>query len=85
MYTATSTDGFAMRHIALLSDDALTLASQLFECMDMLGTIPQQLRYVLVVLIPKANNGFEAHWNLLCALPLVGKVVARPWRNLGKT
>ena len=39
-YTATSTDGFAMRHFALLSDDALTLVSQLFKCMEMLGTIP---------------------------------------------
>ena len=50
---------FAMRHFALLSDDALTLASQLFECMEMLGTIPQKLRYVLVVLIPKATTGLR--------------------------
>ena len=51
-HTATSTDGFAMRHFALLSDDALMLVSQLFECMELLGTIPQLLRYVFVVLIP---------------------------------
>ena len=66
-HTATSTDGFAMRHFALLSDDALMLASQLFECMELLGTIPQQLRYVLVVLIPKATTGLRPI-GIFCAL-----------------
>ena len=52
--------------------------------MEMLGTIPQQLRYVLVT-HPEGNNGFEAHWNLLCALPSVGKVSNGHGAKLGKT
>ena len=38
-----------------------------FECMEMLGTIPQQLRYVLVVLIPKATTGLRPI-GIFCAL-----------------
>ena len=66
-HTATSTDGFAMRHFALLSDDALALVSQLFECMERLGTIPQHLRCVLVVLISKATTGLRPI-GIFCAL-----------------
>ena len=85
-YTATSTDGFAMRHFALLSDDALTLVSQLFECMEMLGTtIPHQLRYVLVVLIPKATTGFRSI-GIFCALHRLWAkcrtAMAQAWENL---
>ena len=84
-HTAMSTDGFAMRHFALLSDDALALVSQLFECMEMLGTIPQQLRYVLVVLIPKATTGLRPI-GIYCALyRLWAKcrtAMAHSWENL---
>ena len=76
-YTGTSTDGFAMRHFALLSDDALTLASQLFECMEMLGTIPQQLRCILVVLIPKATTGALHRLWAKCRTAM-----AQTWENL---
>ena len=84
-HTATSTDGFAMRHFALLSDDALALVSQLFECMEMLGTIPQQLRYVLVVLIPKARTGLRPI-GIFCALfrlwARCRTAMAQSWKDL---
>ena len=66
-HTATSTGGFAMRHFALVSDDAPTLVSQWFKCMEILGTIPQQLRHVLVLLIPKATTGLRPV-GIFCAL-----------------
>ena len=68
-----------MRHVAL------TLVSQLFECMEMLGTIPQQLRYVLVVLVPKATTG-PRPIGIFCALyRLWAKcrtAMAQTWENL---
>ena len=83
-HTPASTGGFAMRHFALLSDDALTLASQLFECIEALGTIPQQLRYVAVVLIPKATSGLRLIGSLLCAPPIVGKLSNGHGASLGE-
>ena len=84
-HTATSTNGFAMRHFALLSDDALMLVSQLFECVEMLGTIPQQLRYVLVVLIPKATTVLRPTGNFCALCRLWAKcptAMAQSWENL---
>ena len=84
-HTAASTDGFSMRHFALLSDDALALVSQLFACMEALGTIPQKLRFVLVVLIPKATSGLRPI-GIFCALcRLWAKcrtVLAQAWEDL---
>ena len=74
-----------MRHFAPLSDDALVLASQLFECMEVLGTIPQQLRYVLVVLIPKATTGLRPIGFFCTLYRLWAKcrtVIAQTWENL---
>ena len=84
-HTATSTDGFAMRHFAPVSDAALVLVSQLFECTEALGTIPQELRCVLVVLIPKATTGLRPT-GIFCALyRLWAKcrpAIAQEWENL---
>ena len=80
-----ATDGFARRQCALLSDDALTLAFQLFECMETLGTNPQQLRCVLVRLIPTATTGCRTV-GIFCALyQLWAKcrtATAQAWENL---
>ena len=84
-HTAASTDGFSMRHFALLSDSALALVAQLFTCMEALGTLPQQLRFVLVVLFPKATAGLRPI-GVFCALyRLWAKcrtVSAQAWEDL---
>ena len=82
--TATSTDGFSVRHFALLSDDALALVSHLFTCMEALWTIMQQLRFVLVVLIPKATSGLRPI-GIFCAFYRLWQSVELFRRKLGES
>ena len=50
--------------------------------MEMLGTTAAPLCHCCTH--PEGNNGFEAHWNLLCALLFVGKVPHGRGALLGK-
>ena len=51
------TDGFLLRHFSLLCDAALHTVALLFACVEALGALSQQIRYVLVVVIPKTTSG----------------------------
>ena len=66
-HTAASTDGVLLRDFALLGDEALHTVALMFSCMETLETLPQQRRYVLVVLISKATSGMRSVC-VFCAL-----------------
>ena len=48
-----------LRHVALLCDEALHTVTHLLAFMETLGNLPQQIRHVLGVLIPKATSGLR--------------------------
>ena len=57
--SATSFDGFHMRHFAMLCDQALVTLAIIFEVVEMIGQLPAQLRAILFALIPKARGGLR--------------------------
>ena len=57
--TAMSVDGFHVRHLALLSDDALEVLARLVHAMESVGRVPPQLRTVMVILLEKPAGGFR--------------------------
>ena len=57
--TAASKDRFMLRHFKLLVGEALHTVGLQFACMEALGTLPQQIRYVHVVLVFKASSGLR--------------------------
>ena len=57
--SAQSTDGFHMRHYALLDDEGLSALAIILEAIESIGWLPPQLRLVLVLLIEKATGGLR--------------------------
>ncbi len=55
--TATTYDGFACRHFALLSDQALEVTGALLEACELLSTFPSQVRLVSTPLLDKPKGG----------------------------
>ncbi len=55
--TASTFDGFACRHYAMLSDEALTVTGALLEACELLSTFPSQVRLVTTPLLEKPKGG----------------------------
>ncbi len=58
--TLVAFDGVAMRHYALLSDDALEVLADFVLVIEYLGHLPQQLHFTAMPLIAKARGGHRA-------------------------
>ncbi len=58
--TATTYDGFAMRHYALISDVGLAVLGDIMIAMETIGRLPPQLNAILMPLIGKDRGGFRA-------------------------
>eukprot|EP00959_Pyramimonas_sp_CCMP1952_P011647 244689-Pyramimonas_sp.AAC.1 len=54
--SAVSVDGFHLRQYALLRDQALTVVSFLFAIMETMATLPEQLRLVMLAMLPKPTG-----------------------------
>ncbi len=58
--TLVAYDGVAMRQYALLSDEALEVLSDVIVVVERLGKLPEQLRFTVMPMIPKARGGHRA-------------------------
>ena len=57
--TASTYDGFHVRHFAMLSDEALQCIAHLLMTCEACGQLPDNVISPLVVLIPKPKGGFR--------------------------
>ena len=55
--TATSFDGFGMRHFNLMTDECLEALGKVYTIAETIGFFPKQLRAVPVPLLPKPKGG----------------------------
>eukprot|EP00959_Pyramimonas_sp_CCMP1952_P368000 7708654-Pyramimonas_sp.AAC.1 len=55
--SAQSVGGFHMKHYSWLTDDALSEVSLLFSLVEILSTLPSQIRVVQVALLMKPTGG----------------------------
>ena len=57
--TATSLDGFHVRHYGILEDAGLVELILIFRLLELVGNLPPQLRFTRIALIPKPAGGLR--------------------------
>ncbi len=80
--TLVAFDGVAMRHYALLSDEALETLADILLVVEYLGHLPGQLRFTVMPLIAKARGGHRAIASLVSLYRLWSRLrreEARKW------
>ncbi len=80
--TLVAFDGVAMRHYALLSDEALEALADIMLVVEYLGHLPGQLRFTAMPLIAKARGGHRAIASLVSLYRLWSRLrreEARKW------
>ena len=71
--SATSLDGFHMRHYSMLCDDALLTLGILFQCMESHGYPPFAAAQCGCGTAGEASRGLQAHRGLQLFLPALGQ------------
>ena len=58
-HSATSVDGFYMKHFALLGDGGLEALGVMFGIMESMGALPSQVQTIMVIMLGKPKGGFR--------------------------
>eukprot|EP00959_Pyramimonas_sp_CCMP1952_P249771 5221641-Pyramimonas_sp.AAC.1 len=57
--SAVSVDGFHMRRFRLLCNESLEALSYIFGIIEMMSTLPIQIRLVMLAMLPKPMGGLR--------------------------